>query len=60
MSVRKRAVCVTRYLISHLVGSDGHLLHSHVIHVARVLFGGSSCSTELNSLRPETGGRVLR
>lgn len=45
-------VCETQYLVSHLVGPHGHLFHSHVLHVAAVLFGGSPCGTELYVLWP--------
>ncbi len=51
----KRIVCVTQYLVSHLVGPHGHLFDSHVFHVAAVLFGGSPRGTELDVLRPGRG-----
>lgn len=40
------------YLVGHLVGPHGHLLHRHVCHVAAVLAGGSPRGTELDFLWP--------
>lgn len=49
----KSTVCGEQYLVSHLVGSHGDLLHSHVVHFAAVRFGGSSFGTKLYVLWPE-------
>lgn len=44
------------YLIGHLVGPHGHLLHGHVlIHTGAVSVGGSSWDGKLYALVPEAG-----
>lgn len=40
------------YLVGHLVGPHGHLLHRHVCHVAAVLVGRSPRGAELDLLWP--------
>lgn len=48
-------VCMSWYLVGHLVGPHGHLFHGHVFHVAAFLFGRPPCGTELDFLRPGRG-----
>lgn len=48
-------VCMSPYLVGHLVGPHGHLFHGHVFHVAAFLFGRPPCGTELDFLRPGRG-----
>lgn len=48
-------VCMSRYLVGHLVGPHGHLFHGHVFHVAAFRFGRPPCGTELDFLRPGRG-----
>lgn len=46
------------YLVGHLVGPHGHLLHRHVRHVAAVRFGGCPRDAELDILWPARGERT--
>lgn len=44
------------YLVGHLVGPHGHLLHRHVCHVAAVRVGGCPRGAELDFLWPARDG----